>query len=70
MQVESIAECSKHSAILSTFIKLLFAIKTVDFFLFFKWPFKTGFTVLPKEEVQEEERTQQHRNISILSGTV
>ena len=27
MQVESIAECSKHSAILSTFIKLPFVIK-------------------------------------------
>ena len=50
MQVKSIAECSKgsivleHSAILSTFIKLPFVIKT--FVLsFFEWPLKTGFTV-------------------------
>ena len=28
MQIKSIAECSKHSATLSTLIKLLFAIKT------------------------------------------
>ena len=41
-----IAECSllEHSAILSTFIKLPFVLKT--FVLsFFKWPLKTGFTV-------------------------
>ena len=45
MQVKSIAECSKggHSAILSTFIKLLFYIKTL--FAYFKWPPKTGLTV-------------------------
>ena len=46
MQVKSIAECSNrdHSAILLTFIKLPFCIKTfvlpID-----KWPLKTGFTV-------------------------
>ena len=48
MQVKSIAECSKgeHSAILSTFIKIPFAIKT--FVLsFFEWPLKTDFTVYP-----------------------
>ena len=45
MQVKNIAECLEHSAILSTFIKLPFAIKT--FFLsIFEWPLKTGFTVL------------------------
>ena len=45
MQVKSIAECSKgHSAILSTFIKLPFVFKTF-FFVYFKWPLKTGFTV-------------------------
>ena len=45
MQVKSIAECSKgeHSAILSTFIKLLCYIKTV--FVKFKRPLKTGLTV-------------------------
>ena len=47
MQVKSIAECSKgreHSAILSTFIKQPFNIKT--FVLsFFEWSFYTGFTV-------------------------
>ena len=36
----------EHSAILPTFIKLPFFIKTFVFFLFFKWPLKTGFTVL------------------------
>ena len=35
----------EHSAILSTFIKLPFALKTFVFSIF-KWPFKTGFTVL------------------------
>ena len=43
MQVKSIAECSKgHSAKLSTFIKLPFAIKI------FVLPFYTGFTVVFK----------------------
>ena len=38
MQVKSIAECSKgHSAILSTFIKLLFVIK-IFFLSIFEWP--------------------------------
>ena len=46
MQVKSIAEwCPlEHSAILSTFIKLPFAIKTFDLSIF-EWPFYTGFTV-------------------------
>ena len=52
MEVKSVAECSmvlqnapvEHSAILSTFIKLLFSVKTVVLFIF-KWPHKTGFTV-------------------------
>ena len=34
----------EHSAILSTFIKLLFSIKTFVLSIF-KWPLKTGFTV-------------------------
>ena len=39
------AECSKRaSAILLTFIKLLFAIKTFVLSVF-QWPLKTGFTV-------------------------
>ena len=33
----------EHSAIRSTFIKLPFSIKT--FFVYFKWPLKTGFTI-------------------------
>ena len=33
----------EHSAILSTFIKLPFSIKTFVLSIF-KWPFKTGFT--------------------------
>ena len=44
MQVKGIAECSKHSAILSTSIKLPFFIKTFDLSIF-EWSFKTGFTV-------------------------
>ena len=35
----------EHSAILSTFIKLPFSIKTFVLSIF-KWPLKTGFTVL------------------------
>ena len=48
IQVKSIAEFSKgeHSAILSTFIKLPFAIKTFVLSIF-EWPFKTWFTVYP-----------------------
>ena len=39
-------QCSKgeHSAILSTFIKLSFSIKTLVLSIF-EWPLKTGFTV-------------------------
>ena len=44
MQVKSIAECSKHSAILMTFIKLPFVIK-IFVLSIFEWPFYTGFTV-------------------------
>ena len=43
MQVKSIAECSKHSAILSTSIKLSFSIMTLVMSIF-KWPLTTGFT--------------------------
>ena len=45
MQVKSIAECPKHSAILSTFINLPFAIQTFVLSIF-EWPLKTGFTVI------------------------
>ena len=45
MQVKSIAECSReHSAILSTFIKLPFVVKTFVLSIF-EWPFYTDFTV-------------------------
>ena len=44
MQVESIAECSKHSAKLLTCIKRQSVLKTI-FGLPFEWPLKTGFTV-------------------------
>ena len=45
MQVKSIAECSKgHSAILLTFIKLPFVIKTFVLSVF-EWSLTTGFTV-------------------------
>ena len=48
MQVKSIAECSngEHSAILLTFIKLLFVIKVIVLSIF-EWSLKTGFTVSP-----------------------
>ena len=45
MQVKSIAECSEHSATLSTFIKLPFVIK-IFVLSIFEWPFYTGFTVV------------------------
>ena len=45
MQVKSIAECSKHSAILLTFIKLPFVIKTFVLSIS-EWSLKKGFTVL------------------------
>ena len=48
MQVKSIAECS---AILQTFIKLPFAIKTFVLSIF-EWPLKTGFTVLRLAMIQ------------------
>ena len=46
MQVKSIAECPRgeHSAILLTFIKLPFTIKTFVLSIL-KWPLKTGFTL-------------------------
>ena len=44
MQVERIAECSEHSAILLTFMKLPFAIKAFVVSIF-EWPLKTDFTV-------------------------
>ena len=58
MQVKSIAECSKgkHSAILSTFIKLPFGIK-IFVLPFFEWLFYTGFT-----------ETANH-NLDTLAGT-
>ena len=48
MQVKSNAECfegKEHSAILSRFIKLPFAIETFVLSIF-EWSLKTGFTVL------------------------
>ena len=44
MQVKSIAECSKHSAILLTFINLPFGIK-IFVLSIFEWPLNRGFTV-------------------------
>ena len=39
----------EHSAILSTFIKLPFSIKAFVLSIF-KWPLKTGFTVVENKE--------------------
>ena len=44
MKVESIAECTEHSAILLTFIKQLKVLKT-NFLSSFEWPLMTGLTV-------------------------
>ena len=41
----------QHSAILSTFIKLAFTIKTFVLPIF-QWPLKTGFTVLRTDKLQ------------------
>ena len=40
----------EHSAILSTFIKLLFVIKIVVLSIF-QWPLKTGFTVISEQSI-------------------
>ena len=46
MQDKRLAECSKHSAILPTFIKLHVPVVIKTFALsIFVWPFYTGFTV-------------------------
>ena len=42
----------EHSAILSTFIKLPFSIKTYVLSIF-KWPLKTGFTVYMNAEAEQ-----------------
>ena len=44
MQVKILQNALEHSAILSTFIKLTFAIKTFVLSIF-EYPLKTGFTV-------------------------
>ena len=54
MQVKSIAECSKHSAILSTFIKIPFVIKIFALSIYFEWPFKTDFTIYSNQFNPEE----------------
>ena len=48
--VESIAECSDHSAIFLTCIKCLSVLKTY-FKVFFAWSLKTGFTIYLSESV-------------------
>ena len=50
MQVKSIAECSEHSTILLTFIKLPFVIK-IFVLSIFVWPFYAGFTVDKKSNI-------------------
>ena len=44
-------QVEEHSAIPSTCIKLPFVIKTFVLSIF-EWPFKTGFTVLPKPQLK------------------
>ena len=56
MQVKSIAECSEHSAILSTFFKLPFVIK-IFVLSIFEWPFYTGFTVHHKARTEDKTST-------------
>ena len=64
MQVKSIAECFKHSAILLTFIKLPFSIKTFVLSIF-KWPLKTGFTVHLNFHLCLEENTFTHTIVDL-----
>ena len=52
MQVKSIAGVLQYSAILSTFIKLLFVLKVIVLSIF-EWPLKTGFTVLLNQAILE-----------------
>ena len=49
MQVKSIAECSQHSAILSTFIKLPFDIK-IFVLSIFEWPLRFYCSILQKKQ--------------------
>ena len=51
MQVKSIAECSKHSSKLLTFIKLPFVIKFIVLSIL-EWALKTGFTVIRVNKVE------------------
>ena len=72
MQIKSIAMLpGEHSAILSTFIKLLFVIK-ISVMSIFERPFCTGFTVylkvseyeqaMPHSHTEDQQRTNQwHR---------
>ena len=60
LQVKSIAECSPseyskgdHSAILLTFIKLPFVIKSFVLSIF-EWPLKTGFIRVANDEVADQ----------------
>ena len=50
----------EHSAILSTFIKLLFDIKTFALYIF-EWPLKTGFTIF---DGQTDGQIGRHRNFN------
>ena len=61
MQVKSIAEW-EHSAILFTFIKLLFVIK-IFVLSFLEWPLKTGLTIqciqkILRKKVKQRERIE------------
>ena len=56
----------EHSAILSTFIKLLFVIK-IFVLSIFEWPFKTGFAVLLKVPAMGTMRVlSMHRLLKII----
>ena len=60
MQIKSIAMFQgEHSAILSTFIKLLFVIK-ISVMSIFERPFRTGFTVYIKVSEYEQEMPHSH----------
>ena len=45
----------EHSAILSTFIKLPFVLKTFVLSIL-EWPLKTGFTVMPMNYIKRERK--------------
>ena len=62
----SIAECSEHSGILSTFIKHTLRSITILVLSIFEWLFYTGFTVLTQRLDVEEGLNKNIHLVSLL----